>query len=796
MRTNSILGYSGLLVAGIALPQAVEADGAKDGKVRPNVIFILADDMGYGDLSCYGSDYVKTPNIDRLAATGTRFTQCYAGSAISSPSRCSLMTGRSSGNTRIRDNQCKAGGLTGLKISPKGDTTIVRRANLLPQDTTIATVLSAAGYRTCLVNKWHLDGYDPTASPNHRGFDEFYGWTISTVHSNSPYYYPYYRFDNDSLITIPENEHDRHVRHNTDISTDDAISFVRRNQHRPFFLYLAFDAPHEPYIIDNTVWYDDETWDMNTKRYAALITHMDAAIGRLMDELERLGLRENTMVIFASDNGAAVQAPLKELNCNAGFRGRKGQLYEGGIRVPFIVNQPGRVPVQKLDNTIYFPDVMPTLAALTGAGAYLPQKGEGINILPLFYGQQVDTDNRTLYWEFPGVQRAARRGDWKCVTIKRGAPLELYNIKDDPAELHNLASEYPEKVAEFEHEMSRLRTPSVNWPLPGEPKTLEFTTVKANPITPVKNQSRSGTCWDYATLGFFEGEILRQTGRTYDLCEMFVANKNYADEAVYYVRMHGDTRFSEGGSADDVLAVLRNHGVCPEEAMPAPGTLTGDSLANFTEFFNLLTPYAEASAKNKAKRLSRQWLVGYQAILDAYLGRCPEQFVYEGKTYTPRSFADSFGLCWDDYISLTSYTHHPFNTWFTIEAPYKWRPRLSYNVPLDTLMSYIDTALDRGYNVCWGGDVSGNGFTRQGLAQEETLPTQEERQQRFDSWDATYDHVMLIYGKARDQYGNDYYMVKNSWGEAGEHQGIWYMRKNYIALNTTYIFLNRHAIDL
>ena len=330
----------------------------------------------------------------------------------------------------------------------------------------------------------------------------------------------------------------------------------------------------------------------------------------------------------------------------------------------------------------------------------------------------------------------------------------------------------------------------------GQEKTdsLVFTTVMENPITTIKNQSRSGTCWAYATLGFFEGEILRKTGREYDLCEMFVANKNYMDEAIYHVRLHGDSRFSEGGSADDVLWVLRTHGVCPEEMMPAPGSLTGDSLANFHEFFPLLTPYVEAVAKNKAKKLSGQWKVGLQSILDAYLGKCPEQFVYEGKTFTPRTFADSFGLNWDDYVSITSFTHHPFYTWFTIEAPYKWRPQLSYNVPLDELMDIIDTALDRGYNVCWGGDVSGNGFDRQGLAQEKTLPTQELRQQRFDQWDATYDHVMLIYGRAKDQYGNDYYKVKNSWGHFGRHDGIWYMRRNYIALNTTYIFLNREGV--
>ena len=163
---------------------ALMAQQAMAADDRPNIIFILADDMGYGDLACYGNRYIKTPNIDRLARTGTSFTQAYAGSGISSPSRCSLMTGKNSGNTRIRDNQCYAGGMTGLKINPKGDTTIVRRANLLPEDITLGTVLSKAGYRTCLVNKWHLDGYDPQAAPNHRGFDEFYGWTIATVHSN------------------------------------------------------------------------------------------------------------------------------------------------------------------------------------------------------------------------------------------------------------------------------------------------------------------------------------------------------------------------------------------------------------------------------------------------------------------------------------------------------------------------------------------------------------------------------------------------------------------------------------
>jgi arylsulfatase A-like enzyme len=461
-----------ILAAGMTLAQQAEA--ASDGRQQatpecPNIVFILADDLGYGDLACYGNRYIQTPHIDRLAHTGTSFTQAYAGSGISSPSRCSLMTGKNSGNTRIRDNQCYAGGLTGLKISPRGDTTIVRRANLLSDDVTLGTVMRSAGYRTCLVNKWHLDGYDPQAAPNHRGFDEFYGWTIATVHSNSPYYYPYYRLHGDSLVHIEENAHDAHVRHNTEISTDDAIRFIHRNRDRRFFLFLGYDAPHEPYNIDDTSWYDEHgEWSINTKRYAALVTHMDYHIGRLLATLGALGLRENTLVIFASDNGAAVMAPLKELNCGAGLKGRKGQLYEGGIRVPLIVNQPGRVPARQVSNLVYFPDFMPTLARLGGCSEAVPDDTNGIDISPLFYGNDIDTDSRPLYWEFPGKQRALRYQGWKCVTVKKNAPLELYHIADDPTESHNLADQYPERVSQMEAMMHRLRTSSPNYPIEGE----------------------------------------------------------------------------------------------------------------------------------------------------------------------------------------------------------------------------------------------------------------------------------------------------------------------------------------
>ena len=315
-----------------------------------------------------------------------------------------------------------------------------------------------------------------------------------------------------------------------------------------------------------------------------------------------------------------------------------------------------------------------------------------------------------------------------------------------------------------------------------------FTTVKEMPITSVKNQNRSGTCWDFATLGYFESEILRKTGKTYDLCEMFVVNKDYMDCATHYVRMHGYSQISEGGSCDDVLEVIRQHGICPEEAMPAPGSLTGDSLANFKVFFpeleRMVSSIVRANAdlnrfteseqtQALAKEPKPHWKDSVQAIIERYVGRCPETFVYEGKNYTPKSFA-----------------------WFIIEAPYKWRLKPSYNIPIEQLMETLDKALDAGYTVAWGGDVTGD-FTRTGLAMlpDGVQPSQELRQEQWNDWRFTYDHVMLIYGKAVDETGKPYYMVKNSWGKSGQYKGIWYMSRDYMALNTTYLFLNRHALS-
>ena len=323
----------------------------------------------------------------------------------------------------------------------------------------------------------------------------------------------------------------------------------------------------------------------------------------------------------------------------------------------------------------------------------------------------------------------------------------------------------------------------------------KFTVVKQNPITTVKDQHRSGTCWAYATLGFFESEILRKTGRTYDLCEMFVVNKDYMDCATHYVRMHGYSQISEGGSCDDVLEVLREHGICPETAMPAPGSLVGDTLANFKDFFPALEQRVRSIVQEGAKAPAPLWRDSVQMLIDKYIGRCPATFAYEGRDYTPQSFAASLGLDFDDYVSLTSYTHHPLRQWFVLEAPYKWRLKPSYNIPIEELMDALDSAIDAGYTVAWGGDVSGD-FYRMGLAMlpEGVVPTQQMRQEQWDDWRFTYDHVMLIYGKALDEEGKPYYMVKNSWGRSGEYKGTWYMSRDYMVLNTTYLFLNRHAL--
>ena len=360
---------------------------------------------------------------------------------------------------------------------------------------------------------------------------------------------------------------------------------------------------------------------------------------------------------------------------------------------------------------------------------------------------------------------------------------------------------------------------------------FQFTVVKENPITSTKNQNRSGTCWAFSSLGFFEAELLRMGKGTWDFSEMYLAHKTYEDRAKATVRLHGDMDFSQGGSFYDCVYCMKHYGMIPQTAMPEPGTLYGDSLPNFGEFFNILTPMVKAVAKGEQKKLSPVWFKPIMATLDAYLGEVPTEFTHNGKKYTPQSYMASTGLNMDDYVSLTSFTHHPFYEQFVIEVQDNWRWGLSYNLPLDEFMEVMESAVKNGYTFAWGADVSENGFSREGIAVcpdlqkvKETsdsdyerwfgksnnnadirkaytarpLPeitvTQEMRQEAYDNWETTDDHGMLIYGIAKDQNGKEYFMVKNSWGTDYKYKGVWYASKAFVAYKTMNILVHKDAL--
>ena len=357
--------------------------------------------------------------------------------------------------------------------------------------------------------------------------------------------------------------------------------------------------------------------------------------------------------------------------------------------------------------------------------------------------------------------------------------------------------------------------------------TFEFTTVKANPITSIKNQNRSGTCWSFSSMGFFESEVLRMKKDTVDLSEMFLVHHTMVDRAVNYTRLHGNSSFAPGGSFYDAIYCLRNYGLVPQEAMQ--GIMYGDSLPNHGELDKVAKGFVDAIAKSEAKKLSPVWKKAVSAIYDTYLGECPKTFTYKGKEYTPKSFSEELGLNADDYISLTSYTDHPFYTQYPIVIEDNWRNGMSWNLPLDEFMEVMRNAIQEGYTFAWGSDVSETGFTRKGIAvmpdakkgaeltgsdmarwtgltsigkrnklTSRPLPelkiTQEMRQTAFDNWETTDDHGMLIYGIAKDQNGKPYFMVKNSWGTKGTYKGIWYASEAFVAYKTMNILVNKNAI--
>ena len=364
--------------------------------------------------------------------------------------------------------------------------------------------------------------------------------------------------------------------------------------------------------------------------------------------------------------------------------------------------------------------------------------------------------------------------------------------------------------------------------------SLVFTTVIANPVTPIKNQNNSGTCWSYSALAFLESEVIKKDPKKkdIDLCESFLVSKTYTDRADRNVRTHGDASFSQGGSFYDAIFCMDHYGLIPEGLMPYPNTLYGDSLFNFTAFFPPMEAYIHAISKSDAKKINPIWKKNVQSMLDGYFGECPTEFTYKGVKYTPKSFVkDYLKLDPNDYVSLTSYTHHPFYSSFILEIQDNWRWASSYNLPLDEFMRVMDEAVKNGWTFAWGADVSEEGFSRrtgknrcvatvpdtkatagvgsdqsrwtgekagakisQADAAGEKVITQEMRQEGYDNWTTTDDHGMQIYGIAKDQTGKEYFMMKNSWGEYGPYKGFWYVSKPYVAYKTMNIVINKNAI--
>jgi aminopeptidase C len=358
----------------------------------------------------------------------------------------------------------------------------------------------------------------------------------------------------------------------------------------------------------------------------------------------------------------------------------------------------------------------------------------------------------------------------------------------------------------------------------------QFTVIKENPVTSVKNQGSSGTCWSFSGVAFLESELLKTGKGEHDLSEMYIVRRNYADKADKYVRLGGNLNFAQGGSFADVIETLDEYGVIPDEMYT--GLNYGETNHNHGEVEAVLSGYVKGIAANKSGRISPVWATGFNSVLDAYFGAIPKDFQYQGKTCTPQSLAQSLGLTSKDYVSFTSFMHHPFYTPFAIEIPDNWRWAFSYNVPVDEMIRVIDNAIDNGYTVAWASDVSEVGFSRNGIAVipddqapenigsdqahwlglprseknsrikalvdrgpvKEKVITQEMRQIAFDNKETTDDHGMLIYGIAKDRNGAKYYLVKNSWGAAGNYKGIWYVSEAFVKYKTINILVNKAAV--
>jgi arylsulfatase A len=451
---------------------ATPARGREGG---PNVVFILADDLGRAEVGAYGQEIIRTPSIDKMAAGGMRFTRFYSGSPVCAPSRCTLLTGKHSGRAFIRDNR---------EIQPEG------QAPIPAAETTLAEMFKARGYATAAIGKWGLGFPGSEGDPLNQGFDHFFGYNCQRHAHN---HYPTYLRNDRDRIDLPGNPGGATgEQFSHDLFERDALRWLREHRDRPFFLFLPFTIPHlalqvpadslaeyEGGVQDDAPYAGGKGYQPHPKpraAYAAMVTRMDRTVDRILDLLRELGLDDDTIVIFTSDNGPTHDvggADSAFFKSAGGLRGLKGSVYEGGIAVPFIVRWPGRVAAgSTCDFVGYFPDVAPTLMDLIDGRDALPAGLDGLSFAPSLLGRPSEQRaHEFLYWEFPsyGGQQAVRLGPWKGVRqrMRQGnLAIELYNLDDDPAESRDVAADHPDIVARVEEVMSRGRERSSLFPLP------------------------------------------------------------------------------------------------------------------------------------------------------------------------------------------------------------------------------------------------------------------------------------------------------------------------------------------
>jgi arylsulfatase A-like enzyme len=438
-------------------------------KNKPNLIYILADDLGYGDLGCYGQKRIQTPNLDRMAAEGMRFTQHYAGSTVCAPSRCTLMTGKHTGRCTVRGN---------VDVLMK------------PDEPTVAKLLKRAGYATACIGKWGIGHPPPPQDPHRNGFDHFFGY-LSMWHAHN--YYPDFLWKNGEKVPLrnvvqhPEKHYKtdqkdlvglaaKKADYSSDLFTQDALDFIDR-QNGPFFLFLPYTIPHanneagrfgsHGMEVPDLGIYEDQDWPDPEKGKAAMITRLDGDIGRIFERLKKRGIDDNTLVIFSSDNGPHKEGGVDPnfFDSNGPLKGVKRDLYEGGIRVPMIARWPARIKAGTMsDHVSAFWDVLPTVAEIAGVKA--PPEADGISMLPVLLGREPKR-RRYLYWEFHEgrSKQAVRMGKWKAVRLAPSRPIELYDLSEDVGEENDVADEHPRIVKRVERILAQVRTDEQRWPL-------------------------------------------------------------------------------------------------------------------------------------------------------------------------------------------------------------------------------------------------------------------------------------------------------------------------------------------